>query len=94
MKDFSLLGSVSEERIKKKHEKANDRTINLFCPEVTDSGEPRWRLTRVGMRCYFSLFSLLEYSVLVSHTYLPPNIYVLDLRTWVMFLPSFSSVVL
>ena len=39
MKDFSLLGSVSEERIKKKkkHEKANDRTINLFCPEVKRS---------------------------------------------------------
>ena len=37
MKDFSLLGSVSEERIKKKHEKANDRTINLFRPEVKRS---------------------------------------------------------
>ena len=37
MKDFSLLGSVSEERIKKKHEKANDRTINLFRLEVKRS---------------------------------------------------------
>ena len=33
MKDFSLLGSVSKERIKN-NEPANDRTINLFRTEV------------------------------------------------------------
>ena len=36
MKDFSLLGSESNEGMKN-NESANDRTINLFRPEVKSS---------------------------------------------------------
>ena len=36
MKDFSLLGSESKEGMKN-NESANDRTLNLFRPEVKGS---------------------------------------------------------
>ena len=36
MKDFSLLGSESKEGMKS-NESTNDRTINLFRPEVKSS---------------------------------------------------------
>ena len=36
MKDFSLLGSESKEGMKN-NESTNDRTINLFRPEVKSS---------------------------------------------------------
>ena len=36
MKDFSLLGSVSKEGMKN-NESANDRTINLFSPQIKSS---------------------------------------------------------
>ena len=36
MKDFSLIGSASKEGMKN-NQSANDRTINLFRPEVKSS---------------------------------------------------------